>query len=59
MAKISVDSFFKVPRSIPIGPNWKQRKKRFIFIPVSGLAGSLENFNVVPKDTLQNDFSCQ
>lgn len=47
---MAVDSFFKVHRCFPIDPNWKQRKKMFV--------DALENFDV-PKDTVQNDFSCQ
>lgn len=47
---MAIDSFFKVHKCFSVDPNWKQRK--FMF------ADALENFDV-PKDIVQNNFSCQ
>jgi hypothetical protein len=39
MVKTAGQPFFKVPRYIPVDPNWKQKRKS-TFIPVSGLVGT-------------------
>lgn len=52
MVETAVQSLFKVSIYIPVDPNWEGKKKYQVW-------QDLENFDVVPKDTLQNNCSCQ